>query len=146
MLADGLHYARQLGCTHLIDAATLTGACVVALGMVNAGVFSNDEEFSRASTSRCEKSGEKMWRLPVDEEYREMIKSDIADIVNSGGRWGGAVTAAMFLKEFVGDTPWIHLDIAGVAWMEDNKPWIAKGPSGVPVRSLVEFARDFAAK
>jgi len=73
-----------------------------------------------------------------------MIKSNIADIVNSGGRWGGAVTAAMFLKEFVGDTPWIHLDIAGVAWMEDAKPWIAKGPSGIPVRSLVEFVRRFA--
>ncbi len=72
-----------------------------------------------------------MWRLPVDDEYREMIKSNIADIVNSAGRWGGAVTAAMFLKEFVGDTPWMHLDIAGMAWMEDNKPWIAKGPSGV---------------
>ena len=146
VLADGLHYARQLGCTHLIDAATLTGACVVALGMVNAGVFSNDEDFYMRFNKSLRKSGEKMWRLPVDEEYREMIKSGIADIVNSGGRWGGAVTAAMFLKEFVGDTPWIHLDIAGVAWMEDNKPWIAKGPSGVPVRSLVEFARDFAAK
>ena len=83
-----------------------------------------------------------MWRLPVDDEYRDMIKSNIADIVNSGGRWGGAVTAAMFLKEFVGDTPWIHLDIAGVAWMEDAKPWIAKGPSGTPVRSLVEFVRS----
>ncbi len=146
VLADGLHYARQLGCTHLIDAATLTGACVVALGMVNAGIFSNDEDFYNSFSKSLEKSGEKMWRLPVDEEYREMIKSSIADIVNSGGRWGGAVTAAMFLKEFVEDTPWIHLDIAGVAWMEDNKPWIAKGPSGVPVRSLAEFARDFAAK
>jgi leucyl aminopeptidase len=146
VLADGLHYARQLGCTHLIDAATLTGACVVALGMVNVGIFSNDEDFYGRFNKSLRKSGEKMWRLPVDEEYREMIKSNIADIVNSGGRWGGAVTAAMFLKEFVGDTPWIHLDIAGVAWMEDNKPWIAKGPSGVPVRSLVEFARDFAAK
>ncbi len=146
VLADGLHYARQLGCTHLIDAATLTGACVVALGMVNAGIFSNDEDFYKSFSKSLQKSGEKMWRLPVDEEYREMIKSGIADIVNSGGRWGGAVTAAMFLKEFVGDTPWIHLDIAGVAWMEDNKPWIAKGPSGVAVRSLAEFARDFGAK
>ena len=145
VLADGLHYARQLGCTHLIDAATLTGACVVALGMVNAGVFANDEDFYERFSKSLQKSGEKMWRLPVDEEYREMIKSNIADIVNSGGRWGGAVTAAMFLKEFVGDTPWLHLDIAGVAWMEDNKPWIAKGPSGIPVRSLVEFVRDLAA-
>jgi leucyl aminopeptidase len=145
VLADGLHYARQLGCTHLIDAATLTGACVVALGMVNAGIFANDEDFYQRFSKSLQKSGEKMWRLPVDEEYRDMIKSNIADIVNSGGRWGGAVTAAMFLKEFVGDTPWLHLDIAGVAWMEDNKPWIAKGPSGIPVRSLVEFVRDLAA-
>jgi leucyl aminopeptidase len=144
VLADGLHYARQLGATHLIDAATLTGACVVALGMVNAGIFANDEDFYERFTQSLKKSGEKMWRLPVDEEYREMIKSNIADVMNSGGRWGGAVTAAMFLKEFVGDTPWIHLDIAGVAWIEDNKPWIAKGPSGIPVRSLVEFVSDLA--
>jgi len=142
VLADGLHYAKQLGCTHLIDAATLTGACVVALGMVNAGVFANDDEFYDRFNRSLRKSGEKMWRLPVDEEYREMIKSTIADIMNTGGRWGGAVTAAMFLKEFVGDTPWLHLDIAGVAWMEDNKPWIAKGPSGVAVRSIVEFVRE----
>jgi len=139
-----LHYARQLGATHLIDAATLTGACVVALGMVNAGVFANDEQFYEQFARALKKSGEKMWRLPVDAEYGEMIKSNIADIVNSGGRWGGAVTAAMFLKEFVADTPWIHLDIAGVAWMEENKSWIAKGPSGIAVRSLVEFVRDVA--
>jgi leucyl aminopeptidase len=143
VLADGLHYARQLGCTHLVDAATLTGACVVALGMINAGIFSNNEEMFEQFSRALQRSGEKMWRLPVDEEYREMIRSGIADIVNSGGRWGGAVTAAMFLKEFVEDTPWIHLDIAGVAWMEENKSWIAKGPSGVAVRSLVEFVRSF---
>ena len=143
VLADGLYYARQLGCTHLIDAATLTGACVVALGMINAGVFSNNEEIFGKFAEALKRSGEKMWRLPVDQEYQEMIKSGIADIVNSGGRWGGAVTAAMFLKEFVDDTPWIHLDIAGVAWMEENKSWIAKGPSGVAVRSLVEFVREY---
>ena len=142
VLADGLHYARQLGATHLIDAATLTGACVVALGMVNAGVFANNEAFFEAFNKALRKSGEKMWRLPVDEEYRELIKSNIADIVNSAGRWGGAVTAAMFLKEFVGDTPWLHLDIAGVAWMEETKPWIAKGPSGIAVRSIVEYVRS----
>ena len=144
VLADGLHYAKQLGATHLIDAATLTGACVVALGFVNAGIFANDEDFYQRFSQSLRKSGEKMWRLPVDEEYREMLKSNIADMMNVGGRWGGAVTAAMFLKEFVGETPWIHLDIAGVAWMEDNKPWIAKGPSGIPVRSLVEFVQDLA--
>ncbi len=143
VLADGLHYARQLGCTHLIDAATLTGACVVALGYVNAGVFANDEDSFQRFTRALQRSGEKMWRLPVDEEYKEVIRSGIADIVNSGGRWGGAVTAAMFLKEFVEDTPWIHLDIAGTAWMEDNKAWIAKGPSGIAVRSLVEYVREF---
>ncbi len=142
VLADGLHYAKQLGATHLIDAATLTGAVVVALGMVNAGIFANNDDFYEAFNNSLKKSGEKMWRLPVDDEYREMLKSNIADMMNVGGRWGGAVTAAMFLKEFVGDTPWIHLDIAGVAWMEDTKPWIAKGPSGVPVRSLVEFVQD----
>ena len=146
VLADGLHYAKQLGATHLIDAATLTGAVVVALGMVNAGIFANNDEFYESFNHSLKKSGEKMWRLPVDDEYREMIKSNIADMMNVGGRWGGAVTAAMFLKEFVGDTPWIHLDIAGVAWMEDTKPWIAKGPSGVPVRSLVEFVQDVASR
>ena len=144
VLADGLHYARELGCTHLIDAATLTGACVVALGMVNAGAFSNDEAFFDRFNRALQKAGEKMWRLPVDEEYRDIIKSDIADMKNAGNRWGGAIFAAMFLKEFVGDTPWIHLDIAGVAWMEENKPWIAKGPSGIAVRSIAEFAQDFA--
>jgi leucyl aminopeptidase len=144
VLADGLYYAKQLGATHLIDAATLTGACVVALGMINAGIFSNDDAMYDRFRAALDRSGEKMWRLPVDPEYQEMIKSSIADIVNSGGRWGGAVTAAMFLKEFVDETPWIHLDIAGVAWMEQDKSWIAKGPSGVAVRSLVEFARDFA--
>src|SRR5437868_6601399 len=99
VLADGLHYARQLGCTHLIDAATLTGACVVALGMINAGVFANNDEIFQRFSRALQRSGEKMWRLPLDEEYKEMIRSGIADIVNSGGRWGGAVTAAMFLKE-----------------------------------------------
>jgi leucyl aminopeptidase len=146
VLADGLCYARQLGCTHLIDAATLTGAVVVALGYVNAGVFASDEQMYQHFNRALEKSGEKFWRLPLDEEYREVIKSNIADIVNSGGRWGGAVTAAMFLKEFAEETPWLHLDIAGTAWMEENKPWIAKGPSGIAVRSLIEFAREFDAQ
>ncbi len=100
VLADGLAYARQQGCTHLIDAATLTGACVVALGMVNAGVFSNNDDTYKRFEKATHHAGEKFWRLPLDDEYRESIRSGIADIVNSGGRWGGAVTAAMFLKEF----------------------------------------------
>jgi leucyl aminopeptidase len=143
VLADGLYYARQLGCTHLVDAATLTGAVVVALGYNNAGIFSNDDTMYERFHGANERAGEKMWRLPVDDEYKEQIRSSIADIVNSGGRWGGAITAAMFLKEFAEETPWIHLDIAGTAWMEEQKPWIAKGPSGVALRSLVEFVKSF---
>jgi len=144
VLADGLHYAKELGCTHLVDAATLTGAVVVALGYANAGVFANDDNMYERFHGANEKAGEKMWRLPLDDEYKEQIRSSIADIMNTGGRWGGAITAAMFLKEFAEDTPWIHLDIAGTAWMEDQKPWIAKGPSGIAVRSLVEFVKSFA--
>ncbi len=143
VLADGLCYARQLGCTHLIDAATLTGAVVVALGYANAGIFASDDAMYQRFAKALDKAGEKMWRLPLDDEYKDQIKSSIADIMNTGGRWGGAITAAMFLKEFAEDTPWIHLDIAGTAWMEDSKAWIAKGPSGIAVRSLVEFAREF---
>ena len=144
VLADGLCYARQLGCTHLVDAATLTGAVVVALGYANAGVFANDDAMYERLEKAQAKAGEKMWRLPLDDEYKENIRSNIADMVNSGGRWGGAINAAMFLKEFAEDTPWIHLDIAGTAWMEEQKPWIAKGPSGIALRSLVEFVKSFA--
>jgi leucyl aminopeptidase len=145
VLADGLAYARQLGATHLIDAATLTGACVVALGMVNAGAFSNDDETFSKFNAALETSGEKFWRLPLGDEYAEMIKSDIGDIKNTGGRHGGAITAAEFLKVFAEDTPWIHLDIAGMAWMEENRPYIAKGPSGVAVRSILEWVRSYSA-
>jgi leucyl aminopeptidase len=144
VLADGLTYARQLGCTHLIDAATLTGACVVALGPVNAGGFSNDEETYAKFHTALEISGEKVWRLPLGDEYYEQIKSDIADIKNTGGRWGGAITAAEFLHVFADETPWIHLDIAGMAWYEDTKPFIAKGPSGFGVRSILEWVRSYS--
>jgi leucyl aminopeptidase len=143
ILADGLTYARQLGATHLIDAATLTGACVVALGTINAGIFSNDEAIYDKFNAALAVSGEKFWRLPLGDEYAEMIKSDIADIKNTGSRWGGAITAAEFLKVFVEDTPWIHLDIAGLAWLEEGKPYIAKGPSGVAVRSILEWVRSY---
>ncbi len=145
VLADGLHYAKQLGATHLIDAATLTGAVAVALGQINAGVFSNDDETYEHFAKAIAASGEKFWRLPIDEEYREQIRSSIADIQNTGQtRYGGAITAAMFLKEFVGDTPWLHLDIAGLAWVDSDKPWSAKGPTGVAVRSIVEWVRTYA--
>jgi len=146
VLADGLHYAKTLGCTHLINAATLTGACVVALGNLNAGLFSNDDDTCEKFQSAMRSSGEKFWRLPCTDDYREQIKSQIADIRNTGGtRWGGAITAAMFLKEFVGETPWVHLDIAGAAWNEDAKPWLAKGPSGIGVRSIIEWVRSYSA-
>jgi leucyl aminopeptidase len=145
VLADGLHYAKTLGCTHLIDAATLTGACVVALGMLNAGLFSNDDDTCEHFTRAMQISGEKYWRLPCTDDYRDQIKSQIADIQNTGGsRWGGATTAAMFLKEFAEDTPWIHLDIAGCAWNEEVKPWHPKGPSGVAVRTIVEWVRTYS--
>ena len=143
VLADGLSYARQLGATHLIDAATLTAAVGIALGQVNAGVFSNDEATYDKFNAALATSGEKFWRLPLGDEYAEMIKSDIGDIKNTGGRYGGAITAAEFLKVFAEDTPWIHLDIAGLAWIDENKPWIAKGPSGVAVRSIIEWVRSF---
>jgi leucyl aminopeptidase len=144
ILADGLTYARQLGCTHLVDAATLTGAVVVALGYVNAGIFASTDDMYQRFEEANKIAGEKMWRLPLDDEYKETLKSNIADMVNAGSRYGGAIFAAMFLKEFSEDTPWVHLDIAGTAWMEDNKPWIAKGPSGIALRSLVEFVKGWA--
>jgi leucyl aminopeptidase len=143
VLADGLTYARQLGATHLIDAATLTGACVVALGMGTAGAFSNDEAIYGKFNAALAVSGEKFWRLPLGDEYAEQIKSDIADIKNTGGRWGGAITAAEFLKVFAEETPWIHLDIAGPAWLQESKPYIAKGASGVGVRSILEWVRSY---
>lgn len=146
VLADGLHYAKTLGCTHLIDAATLTGACVVALGMINAGLFANDESVFEKFLAAMNVSGEKFWRLPCTDDYKDTIKSQIADIMNTGGsRWGGAISAAMFLREFAGDTPWVHLDIAGCAWNEELKPWLAKGPSGIAVRSIVEWVRTYSA-
>ena len=145
VLADGLHYAKTLGCTHLIDAATLTGACVVALGYNNVGLFSNDESTWEKFMAGIPKSGERFWRLPCTDDYRDQIKSQIGDIMNTGGRAAGAVTAAMFLKEFAGDTPWIHLDIAGCAWNEELKPWLPKGPTGIAVRSIVEWVRSYGA-
>jgi leucyl aminopeptidase len=145
VLADGLHYAKTLGCTHLINAATLTGACVVALGIINAGMFSNDDTTSERFQAATKSSGEKFWRLPCTDDYKEHIKSQIADIMNTGkNRAGGAISGAMFLKEFVGETPWIHLDIAGCAWNEETKPWLPYGPSGIAVRSIVEWVRGYS--
>ncbi len=153
VLADGLHYAQTLGATHLINAATLTGAIGTALGQINAGLFSNDDETTQHFFDAVTLTGEKFWRMPATDDYRDQIKSQIADIMNStGSRYGGATTAAMFLKEFVGDTPnapgvpipWIHLDIAAVTWLDDQKPWQSKGPSGVAIRTITEWVRSYA--
>ncbi len=144
ILADGIAYAKRLGCAHLVDAATLTGAIVVALANVNVGVFGSDASFTDRLLASARAAGEKMWLMPLDDDYREMIKSTIADIQNVGsGKGGGAITAAMFLKEFAEETPWVHLDIAGTAWLDDAKPWAAKGASGVAVRTLVHLVMNF---
>jgi leucyl aminopeptidase len=143
ILIDALEYARRLGCTHLVDAATLTGAIVVALGHVNVGVFASDDALVHKLLRSADGAGEKMWQMPLDEDYKEALKSAFADLPNIGNRWGGAITAAMFLKEFVGDTPWVHLDIAGTAWLDEPKPFMAKGPTGVAVRTFVHLAMNW---
>ncbi len=140
ILADALTYSQRLGCTHMVDAATLTGAVVVALGHTFTGVFGSDNAFLEQWMMAAALEGEGMWKLPMDDEYKERLKSSFADLQNIGGRWGGASIAANFLKEFTGETPWIHLDIAGTAWLEDAKPWMAKGPTGTGVRSFVRLA------
>ncbi len=140
ILVDALTYAQRLGCTHLVDAATLTGAIVVALGGVNIGAFTNNEEMLGRVMAAAKAEGEKMWHMPLDDEYKELLKSAFADLANIGGRWGGAVSAAWFLREFVGETPWVHLDIAGTAWLDDAKPHLAKGPTGVCVRTFTKLA------
>ncbi|HVB87272.1 MAG TPA: leucyl aminopeptidase [Candidatus Dormibacteraeota bacterium] len=141
ILADGIFYARKLGCTHLIDAATLTGAIEVALANVNVGAFGTPREYLDQFLASAKAVGEKMWPMPIDDEYEEMIKSNIADIRNTGsGKGGGAITAAWFLKEFAEDTPWIHLDIAATCWIDEGRPWLAKGPTGVAIRSIIDFA------
>lgn len=140
ILADALTYARKQGCTHLVDAATLTGAIVVALGHYNVGLFANDDAMRERVLHAAKQEGERMWPMPLEDDYKEYLKSAFADLPNVGGRWGGAITAAMFLKEFAENTPWVHLDIAGTAWLDDGKPFMAKGPSGVPLRTLVRLA------
>jgi len=143
ILADALTYAGRLGCTHLIDAATLTGAVVVALGHTYTGVFSNDDSLRERWMQAAEAEGERMWHMPMHDEFKERLKGSFADLQNIGGRYGGASIAANFLKEFVNQTPWVHLDIAGTAWLEEAKPWMAKGPTGTPVRSFARLALDW---
>ncbi len=141
VLADALWYAKQAGATHIVDVATLTGAIAVALGRITTGLFAAPDAWLEAVADAGRSGGDALWPMPVDEDYRELLKSDIADMVNAAGtRYGGAISAALFLKAFTGDTPWAHLDIAGTAWADEAKPWQPKGPTGVAVRTLVALA------
>jgi leucyl aminopeptidase len=144
ILADALCYAREMGATKIIDCATLTGACVVALGHAASGTMSNSEEWVTRFLEVAETSGERYWRLPLFDDFTALIKSDIADLKNTGGRAGGAETAGAFLKEFVADVPWIHLDIAGTAYLDGESSFQAKGPTGTPVRALIAIAEALA--
>jgi leucyl aminopeptidase len=140
ILGDGLWYVRQLGATHLVDVATLTGAIVVALGKITSGLFGTPPAWVDLVRRVADRAGDRVWPMPTFEEYGEQIKSEIADLANSGGRPAGSVTAALFLKEFTGGLPWAHIDIAGTAWLDEPKPYLPKGPSGVAVRTLAELA------
>jgi leucyl aminopeptidase len=142
ILGDGLWYARQLGATHLIDVATLTGACVVALGKTTTGLFGSPGGWVETVRRASVLAGDRSWPMPVFDDYKDQLKSEIADFTNTGGRPAGAITAALFLKEFVADLPWVHMDIAGTAWAEEAKPYQPKGATGVGVRTLVELALD----
>jgi leucyl aminopeptidase len=140
ILGDALWYARELGATHLVDVATLTGACVVALGKITSGLFATPQWWSDHVRRQADRSGDRCWPMPLFEEYAEQLRSEIADMMNVGGRPAGSITAAMFLKEFTGGLPWAHFDVAGTAWQEDSKPYQPKGPNGIAVRTLAELA------
>jgi leucyl aminopeptidase len=143
ILVDAIEYARRLGVTHMVDAATLTGAIVVALGHVHVGAFTNDDDMLSKVLASARTQGENMWHMPLDDDYKDYLKTPFADLPNIGGRWGGAITAAYFLKEWTGGTPWVHLDIAGTAWLEETKPFLAKGPTGVCVRTFIDLAMNW---
>jgi leucyl aminopeptidase len=140
ILGDGLWYAQQMGATHLVDIATLTGAITVALGKITSGLFGTPAAFVEHVREVAERAGDRCWPLPLFEEYKDQLRSEIADMLNTGGRPAGSITAALFLREFTGGLPWVHMDIAGTAWAEENKPFMPKGPTGVGLRTLVELA------
>lgn len=143
ILADALSYACRYKPVAIIDIATLTGACVIALGEQIIGMMGNDDSLKEKITLAGKATGEKVWELPLWDEYRELIKSDVADLKNTGGRAAGAITAAAFLSHFVDDVPWAHLDIAGPAWLTKDRPYIPKGASGVGVRLLVQLLQNW---
>ena len=147
ILGDAVWYARHLGATHLVDVATLTGGCVVALGQTTAGLFGTPQAWADQVRRASERAGDRSWPMPVFDDYFEQMKSEIADMVNQGTRWGSAITGALFIKEFSGGLPWVHLDIAGPAWSDESKPYQAKGATGIGVRTLAQLAlavRDWA--
>ncbi|HUP59511.1 MAG TPA: leucyl aminopeptidase [Thermoanaerobaculia bacterium] len=144
ILGDALHYASKLEPDHLLDFATLTGACVVALGSEATGLFSPDDELARKLIECGERTGDRLWRLPLWDEYKDLIRSEWADMKNSGGRWGGAISAAVFLKEFVDCPSWAHLDIAGTAYADRETPREVRGATGAGVRVTVEFLQSLA--
>lgn len=142
ILADALSYAAEAKPARILDLATLTGACMVALGTKVAGLFSNDEPFADALLAACRRTGERAWRLPLDDDYKESLKSQVADLKNVGGKWGGAITAAKFLEQFVGQVPWAHLDIAGPSWADSDSATRDAGGTGCFVRTLVAFVES----
>jgi len=145
-LADALGYARKKGAKLMVDVATLTGAMRVALGDVCAGAFTNNQELVDKVIAAGAEAGERIWQMPMYDDYKEQNKSDVADIKNTGGRLAGSIAAAQFLAEFAGDTPWVHLDIAGTSMSEKEKNYLVKGATGVPVRTLVNLVRSLAEK
>jgi leucyl aminopeptidase len=144
ILADALAYACQLGATHIIDVATLTGACIIALGHAASGVMGSDTALVEAVIDAGERAGERMWRLPLFPEYRKQLDSEIADLKNVGGRAAGTITGGCFLREFVGETPWVHIDIAGTAFAEKSEPYGVAGATGAATRTLVALAERMA--
>lgn len=143
ILADALAYAEKYKPAAVIDLATLTGAVVVALGHVATGMMGNDEDLMKKLKASGEQTYERVWQLPLFEEYEKLIKSDVADVKNVGGRWAGSITAALFLKKFTGTYNWAHLDIAGTAILEEAQEYIPKGGSGVGVRLLTNFLKSW---
>ncbi len=146
ILADALGYARKMSAKFIVDVATLTGACRVALGDICTGAFSNNEDFVNQVLAASKEAGEYIWQMPMFDEYKEQNKSNVADIKNTGGRWGGAITAAKFLQEFAEDTPWVHLDIAGTDLSDKDRGYTVKGATGVPVRTLIHLVLALAKK
>jgi leucyl aminopeptidase len=144
ILADALAYAKKFGAKFIVDVATLTGACRVALGDVCSGAFGNNQELVDKVIAAGNEAGELIWQMPMYDEYKEQNKSDVADIKNIGGRYGGAITGAKFLAEFINDTPWVHLDIAGTSLSEKERGYLVKGATGVPVRTLVNLTLSLA--